>query len=72
MERCSFFYRKKNQGTIRRLNVFPDFWRTLIKIYIFILFLGCFQWEQITFQSIILDFCVKFIDVVAKTQKKNL
>ena len=33
---------KKNQGKLRRLIVFPDFLRTLIKICIFTLFLSCF------------------------------
>lgn len=35
MERRSFFYRKKNQGKLQCLNVFPSFWRTLIKMCVF-------------------------------------
>ena len=35
-------------------------------------FLGSFQRKQITFQSVILDFGVEFIDVISKTKQKNL
>ena len=35
-------------------------------------FLSCFQREQITLQPVILNFGMEFIDVVAKTQQKNL
>lgn len=35
MERCSFFYEKKNQGKLLFLKFFPDFLRTLIKVSFF-------------------------------------
>ena len=35
MERRSFFYGKKNPGKLWCLNVFPDFFRILIKVSVF-------------------------------------